>query len=149
MQWLREEDADSKFFHGIMSSRRKRNVIPCFFVDGALIEGVDNVRNAVFSHFSSHFKSSPADRPELDGLNFRTLSVREGAGLVKLFTMVEVKVAVWEIDNFKCLGSDGVTFGFIKKNWDLLKDDVMRFLVEFHRNGWLAKDQQYFHCTYP
>jgi len=104
---------------------------------------------AVFSHFSSHFKSSLADRPELDGLNFRTLSVREGAGLVKPFTMVEVKAVVWEIDNCKCPGSDGVTFGFIIFFWDLLKDDVMRFLVEFHRNGQLANDQQYFYCTYP
>jgi exonuclease III len=139
MQWLREGDANSKFFHGIMSNRRKINAIPCFFVDGALIEGVDNVRNAVFSHFSSHFKSSQVDRPSLDGLNFQTLSVREGASLVRPFTMDEVKAAVWEIDNFKCPGPDGVTFGFIKKFWDLLKDDVMRFLVEFHRNGRLAK----------
>ena len=27
----------------------------------------------------------------------------------------------------------------LKKNWDLLKDDLMRFLVDFHRNGKLTK----------
>lgn len=71
MQWLCVGDANFKFFHTIMSSRRKRNSIPCFFVDGALVEGVENVRNAVFSHFSSHFKLSSAVCPGLDGLNFR------------------------------------------------------------------------------
>jgi len=36
-------------------------------------------------------------------------------------------------------GPDGITFGFIKDFWDILKVDVMRFLVEFHRNGRLSK----------
>jgi len=68
-----------------------------------------------------------------------TLSVMEGVGLIKLFSLDEVKVAVWEIDNYKCPGPDGIPFGFIKFFWDILKDDVLRFLVEFHRNGKFTK----------
>lgn len=41
MQWLRERDANSKFFHCVMSSR---NTIPFFLVNGVLVEGVNNVR---------------------------------------------------------------------------------------------------------
>ena len=37
------------------------------------------------------------------------------------------------------LGLDGVNFGFIKEFGLELKDDVMRFVSEFHRNGKLAK----------
>ena len=33
----------------------------------------------------------------------------------------------------------GVSFGFIKQFWDVLKDDFLRFMVEFHRNGKLTK----------
>jgi hypothetical protein len=36
-------------------------------------------------------------------------------------------------------GPDGISFGFIKDFWDMLKEDIMRFLVEFHRNGKLIK----------
>lgn len=36
-------------------------------------------------------------------------------------------------------GPDGINFGFIKQFWDLLQDDFMRFLVEFHRNAKLTK----------
>jgi len=46
---------------------------------------------------------------------------------------------VWDCDNFKCPGPDGISLGFIKKIWDMLKDDLMRFLHEFHRNGRLTK----------
>ena len=53
--------------------------------------------------------------------------------------MEEVKAEVWDCDSFKCPGPDGISFGFIKKNWDILRDDLMRFLHEFHRNGRLAK----------
>ena len=100
-QWLREGDANSKFFHGIMSSRRRGNAVSCFLVDGALVEGVDNVRRAVFPHFSTHFQSYNVDRPTMEALQFPSLSYREGAGLVKPFSVKEVKAAVWDCDNYK------------------------------------------------
>jgi len=139
IQWLREGDANTKFFHGIMSNRRRRNLIPFFLVNGVLVEGVENVRNAVFTHFSSHFQPQHANRPSMESLHFRSLSYREGALLIRHFSVEEVKAAVWDCDNFKCPGHDGVNFGFIKTFRDMLKDDVMRFLMEFHKNGRLAK----------
>lgn len=122
-----------------MSSRNRRNAIPFFLVDGVLIEGVDNVRSAVYSHFSSHFQPRRVRRPSMEALNFSALSIRQGADLIKPFSEDEVKAAVWDCDSYKSSGPDGITFGFIKEFWDMLKIDVMRFLVEFHRNGKLAK----------
>jgi hypothetical protein len=138
-QWLHEGDTNSKFFHNIMSSRSRRNAIPFFLVDGTLVEGVDNVRAAVFHHFSSHYKAQRVRRTSMEGLQFRSLSVREGIDLIKPFSLEEVKAAVWDCDNYKSPGPDGISFGLVKDFWDMLKNDVMRFLVEFHRNGKLAK----------
>jgi len=75
----------------------------------------------------------------LRNVQFRTLSYREGAGLIKPFLIEEVKTAVWDSDNFKCPSPDGISLGFIKKIWEILKDDLLRFLHEFHRNGRLSK----------
>ena len=72
-------------------------------------------------------------------MQFRTLSVGEGGSLIKPFSEGEVKEAIWDCDSFKSPGPDGVNFGFIKEFWIELKDDVMRFVSEFHRNGKLAK----------
>jgi len=75
----------------------------------------------------------------MEGLHFRSLSVCEGVDLIKPFTLEEVKTAVWDCDSFKSPGPDGISFGFLKDFWDMLKNDVIRFLVKFHRNGKLAK----------
>jgi len=137
--WLREGDANSKFFHGIMSGRRRGNALVSFVVNGVFIARVDNVRNVVFTNFSSHFKAPRVEQPTMETLQFPSLSHREGISLVKPFTVEEVKVAVWDCDNYRCPGPDGVTFGFIKDFWNILCDDIMRYLVEFHSNGRLTK----------
>jgi len=46
LKWLQEGDANSKFFHGVMSYRRRRNAINLVNV-----EGVQNIRRAVFELF--------------------------------------------------------------------------------------------------
>jgi len=51
----------------------------------------------------------------------------------------EVKVAVWDCDRFKSPGPDGVNLRFIKEFCLLLKEDIMCFIMEFHRNGKLVR----------
>jgi exonuclease III len=139
MNWLREGDANSKFFHGCMSSRRRQNAINVVNVDGVSVEGVSNIRTAVFHHFANHFKVVDAQRPDIGSLQFRKLTFGEAGNLTKPFSPEEVKQAVWDCDSYKSPGPDGVSFGFIKEFWDLVKDDFQRFLGEFHRNGKLTK----------
>jgi len=67
------------------------------------------------------------------------LSVAESGTLIRPFSLEEVKQAIWDCDSFKSPGPDGISFGFIKQFWPELKDDFMRFVVEFHRNGKLTK----------
>jgi len=143
MNWLEEGDANFKFFHGCMSNRRRQNAINMVSVEGVRVEGVQNVYATVFPHVSNHFKSLGAYRPGVEGLHFRQISWVEAANLTKPFTREEVKRAVWDCDSFKSPGPDGVSFGFLKDFWDLLQEDFMRFLVEFHRNGKLTKGLNY------
>ncbi|CAJ2652820.1 unnamed protein product [Trifolium pratense] len=137
--WLKEGDANSKYFHSVLTSRRCRNALSVIQVDGVTLEGVIPIRQAVFSHFESHFKAPIVERPEVDDLQFKRLNQVEIGGLTKPFTEAEVKLAVWDCDSYKSPGPDGINFGFIKDFWAELRGDVMHFLCDFHRNGRLTK----------
>jgi hypothetical protein len=138
-RWLKEGDANSKYFHLVLTSRRRGNAISVIQADGVTLEGVNPIRNAVFSHFAAHFKALNVERPGCDNLNFRQLSLIERGVLTKPFSEAEVKAAVWDCDSYKSPGPDGVNVGFYKDFWGDLRGDVMRFISEFHRNGKLSK----------
>jgi len=139
LTWLREGDANTKYFHGTMSSRRRVNTISSIVVGGTVVEGVSNVRQAVYTHFLNHFLAPSVERPSASDLNFRTLTYREGAAIIKLFTMEELKIAVWDCDSYKCPRPDGVNFGFIKEFWLDMREKLMHYVSDFHRNGKLLK----------
>ena len=108
-------------------------------MNGTLVEGVQPIRNAVFSHFKECFTASNTILLGVNNLAFKTLSHTEGGSLTKPFSVAEVKAAVWDCDNYKSPGPDGVHFGFLKDFWDDVKGDVMHFITDFHRNGWLTR----------
>jgi len=134
-----QETTSQHFTHYFLVCFVLTSVIWIVYVDGTQVEGVHNIRNAVFHHFSNHFKSVPIERPYVEDLSFAQLNNLEAWSLVQPFSSDEVKLVVWDCNNYKSLGPNGITFGFIKEFWSELKDDFMRFLTEFHRNGKLTK----------
>jgi hypothetical protein len=122
-----------------MAARRRHNSIQLLQVNGVCVEGVQNVCEAVFNHFSSHYTALNFDRPGVEDLQFRRLSVAESGSLIRPFTVEEVKQEIWDCDDFKSPGPYGISLGFIKQFWPELKEDFMQFVLEFHRNGRLTK----------
>lgn len=59
VNWLKEGDVNTNFFHGIMSSRKRLNSVISLSIDGVQIEGVDAARQTVFQHFQDHFQRLP------------------------------------------------------------------------------------------
>jgi len=132
LSWLREGDANSKYFHSALFSRRRRNCLGSILVEGYMVEDVKPVRHAVFSYFVAYFQAQHVVRSGVDNLQLRVLSFAVGSSLIKPFSVEEVKATVWDCDSFKSQGPDGINFGFIKDFWLDLKDDITRFVLEFH-----------------
>jgi len=49
--------------------------------------------------------------------------------------MEEIKEVVWDCDSNKSLGLDGFNFNFFKELWDLIKQDLSRVVMSFHKFG--------------
>jgi len=91
LTWLREGDANSNYFHSVLSSRRRRNSLSSILVNRSLVEGVQPVRQAVFSHFAHHFQVHHISRPTVEDLQFQGLSFVEGAISLSLFRWRRLK----------------------------------------------------------
>jgi len=98
MLCLHEEDANSKYFHAIMSGRRRRNSTTSILVDGAHVKGVLTIREVVFNHFENHMRFLAIHRPKVDNLQFCMLSYVEGVSLTISFCLYEIKVAFWDCE---------------------------------------------------
>jgi len=82
LNWLWEGDANYKFFHGIMTSRRRTNALISIKVDDVHVEGVDGLRGVVFDNF----KFAVNNRPSVEGWMFKLLFVQDGATLTFTFS---------------------------------------------------------------
>nr|KYP37357.1 Transposon TX1 uncharacterized [Cajanus cajan] len=129
VQWLREGDVNSKYFHRSIARRRQSNEIRCLDFDGELVEEKTHMHRKVKDFFESHFRESDKVRPRLGEWRF----------LETPFSETEIKEAVWSCDGNKCPGSDGYNLRFVKEFWDTLKEDFVGFFDEFFVNGKLVK----------
>lgn len=89
------------------------------------------MHSVVFSYFVAHFKAHIVERPDVDNLQFRTLTLMEGVNLIKPFRMEDGKAAVWDCENYKSPGLDDIIFYFIKEFWNEIKYDIMKFISSF------------------
>nr|KYP61675.1 Transposon TX1 uncharacterized [Cajanus cajan] len=139
VQWLREGDVNSKYFHRSIARHRKSNEIRCLDFDGELVEEKTHMHRKVKDFFERHFRESNKARPRLGEWRFSSLSEGERFFLETPFSETEIKEAVWSCDGNKCPGPDGFNLRFIKEFWDTLKEDFVGFFDEFFVNGKLVK----------
>ncbi|GKV32990.1 hypothetical protein SLEP1_g41549 [Rubroshorea leprosula] len=137
--WIRNGDANTKFFHRCVKGRRRRNEIVGIQVGDNYMEQVNEIKEGVANHFENLFKEDKWQRPHLDGIPFKKISTEDNRSLVALFSEDEVKRAVWSCGSSKAPGPDGFNFKFIREMWETIKSSVMGFIDDFHRNGKLDR----------
>nr|GEV94539.1 putative RNA-directed DNA polymerase, eukaryota, reverse transcriptase zinc-binding domain protein [Tanacetum cinerariifolium] len=105
INWCVEGDENSHFFHGMLNKRRSQMSIRGIMIDGVWIEDPYKVKSEFFDHFSSRF--------------------------AKPVTKEEFKKAVWDCGTDKSTGPDGYTFGFFRRFWSTIEDDIFEAVKYF------------------
>ncbi|GKA27987.1 RNA-directed DNA polymerase, eukaryota, reverse transcriptase zinc-binding domain protein [Tanacetum coccineum] len=65
--------------------------------------------------------------------HLKSLSSSQRESLSSDFSDLEIKDVVWSCSSNKSPGPDGFSFRFIKRFWDLVKDDICGFITDFRR----------------
>ncbi|GKV15245.1 hypothetical protein SLEP1_g26043 [Rubroshorea leprosula] len=69
--WLKERDANAKFFHRSVNGRRRRNEICSIMIEGKQLTGVSEIKEGVAEYFQKLFIEDVWQRPKLDGMGFK------------------------------------------------------------------------------
>ena len=89
--------------------------------------------------FETRFKSTKDFGVRLDAIEFKSPSAEDSLSLITDFTEKEIRDVVWQCEGTKSPGPDGFYFNFLKKNWEVIKDEVVAAMVLFHENGCIPK----------
>ncbi|WJX46909.1 hypothetical protein P8452_33654 [Trifolium repens] len=138
-KWLKEGDANTRYFHGCIKARSKSNLISAIKVDDRWLDSPNLIKEGVVTYFENHVSAPLRAKPKLNGVDFATISEEENAELISFFSMEEIEEVVRCSDGNKCPGPDGFNFAFVKKFWGILKDDFRILFDQFHGNSTFPK----------
>lgn len=139
MAWLKEGDSNTTFFHKAIKIKSKRKSVHGMKIGKSWYNEPKVLKEKMYTLFRDHF-NCPIRKWSMDLLlNFKALKEDEVRNLEVLFTMDEIKDAIWSSDECKALGSDGFNMVFYRKCWDVVKDDLFIMLSKFYQNGKLEK----------
>ncbi|GKV46852.1 hypothetical protein SLEP1_g53813 [Rubroshorea leprosula] len=133
-KWVREGDANTRFFHRVAKGRRAHNNIAGLMCEGAWIDDPNLVKNEVCRYFRSLFQGESWNRPKPGDIRFHQISEEKKDWLERPFSVEEIEEGLRSCDGSKAPGPDGFNFNFLKFAWHCIKEDFINFFSEFHRN---------------
>ncbi|KAK9283721.1 hypothetical protein L1049_011971 [Liquidambar formosana] len=77
IQWRREGDRNTKFFHAIARGRRRANLISCLEINRVKTEDPNLIKRGIVEYFTSIFSSVQWFRPFLEDISFKSLDIED------------------------------------------------------------------------
>ncbi|GJY46090.1 RNA-directed DNA polymerase, eukaryota [Tanacetum coccineum] len=138
IKWCIEGDENSSFFHGMINKRRSQLSIRDIMAIGVLIEDSYNVKHEFYKHFSDRFAIPMDQRAHIDMVFPNSITLEQQADLEREVSKDEQK-AVWDCGIDKSRGPDGFTFGFYRRFWNTIENDVFEAVKYFFNSGVIPK----------
>ncbi|GJT39303.1 hypothetical protein Tco_0939168 [Tanacetum coccineum] len=141
INWLKEGDSNSSYFHKAVKSRISRSRIDVVTNGEGMMFANDKVPDAFVSHYEN-FLGQPGVTQGFNTLNLFKTCLDEQAALdmVRVVSNQEVKEAIFSMGDDKSPGPDGYTAAFFKEAWGIVGNDVINVVCEFFTNGKLLKE---------
>jgi hypothetical protein len=142
VQWMKEGDRNTKYFHTVASERRMMNKI--IFLkkeDGGVVEDEEAMKEVVTNYFIKLFTSHAGNRMN-ELLNQVDPRVNPSMNqiLCEDFTREEVEEALNSIGDLKAPGPDGMPSIFYKSFWGMIGDKVTQEVLNVLNGGPLPEN---------
>ena len=141
VQWLKEGDRNTRYFHSEVEGRRKKNSISALQRDdGTWCESEEEVEGEINEYFEKLFTSSNPRQFDaiLRGIP-QVIIDQMNRKLTKPVSEMEVRKAVFSLHPNKAPGPDGMTPFFFQHFWDVLKNDLIAAISSFFHSGQLLQ----------
>lgn len=137
VEWLREGDQNSAYFHNLLKGRMSKSRIVSVKDDMGREYTDEDIASVFVSHFQEFLGNCedvfPIDEPDV--LFNKCLDTENALHLIKEVSDEEIKIALFDIDDGKAPGPDGFTSKFFKASWDIVGYDVCLAVREFFNSG--------------
>nr|GEY23276.1 hypothetical protein [Tanacetum cinerariifolium] len=139
IKWAIEGDENTQFFHGSFKAKRRFLAIRGILKDGDWINDPSLVKSEFLEHFCNHFQQPLNTSTSFDISFANSLSASQSTHLERNCSRDEIKRVVWDCGGDRAPGRDGFSFKFFTTFWDLIEEDVVRFVNEFFLSGYFPK----------
>jgi hypothetical protein len=139
--WLKDGDSNTKFFHVVASTRKKRNTITKLCDNGGnTVEDQNDICGVAKGYFDNLFKSATSAEEEVTGLMKVCVTNDDNQQLTRDFNKEEFKEALFSMHSDKAPGPDGLNPEFYKKFWDICGEEVFRTSLQWLQRGYLPDE---------
>nr|GEZ02255.1 RNA-directed DNA polymerase, eukaryota [Tanacetum cinerariifolium] len=119
--------------------KRGRLTIRGVLVDSIWMESPHLVKHEFFEYFKNRFEKPDKSRILLERDFVKRISLEQNDDLEREVSNEEIKRAVWDCGIDKALGPNGFTFGFYRRYWDIIGNDVVDAVKWFFLHGEIPK----------
>nr|GEZ36727.1 putative RNA-directed DNA polymerase, eukaryota, reverse transcriptase zinc-binding domain protein [Tanacetum cinerariifolium] len=139
IEWAIEGDGNSKYYHGVINKKRNQLSIRGILVEGTWIDSPSLMKSEFLSHFKNRFEQPNSNRLHMNMHFSNTLISVQVADLECQVSKEELKKAVWYCGIHKSPGPDGFMFGFYRRYWKLIENDVVDAVTCLFHQGSFPK----------
>ncbi|KAL9669643.1 hypothetical protein QQ045_007190 [Rhodiola kirilowii] len=144
IDWLKEGDRNTRYFHQRASHRRRMNRIEKLQTnDGMWVTEEEEICGAFAQYYKEIFKSSRGGTrvrwPEWMGFIPEKLNDEMRNDLMRPFSEAEIREAIFQMCPTKAPGLDGFSALFYQKHWSMIKGNVSRQILRMLNNGALEE----------
>ncbi|XP_019223633.1 PREDICTED: uncharacterized protein LOC109205377 [Nicotiana attenuata] len=133
LQWFKDGDANSRYFHSLIRRRRRKLFIHKIKdEEGQWLQGDETIGQAACEHFEALFTDPGGTiREDLLSCISAMVTPEDNEMLAKMPTMEELKQVVFSMNPNSAAGPDGLNGKFFQKCWEVIQHDLLKVVLAF------------------